>query len=111
MVSLTVLTSWRIFVVGVAHRLFEIDVLAVVHRIERDLGVPVVGCGDDDGVDVVAGEDFAVVEIALALVFFGCEALAFFVDIADGDDLAGVVGVAVLLEVLGVVASRGRRRR
>ncbi len=93
------------FLVGVAHRLFKIDVLAVVHGVERDLGVPVVGRGDDDGVHVAALQHLAVIEIAFAVVFFGRRAFALFVDIADRDDLAGVVGVAVVMERFGVVAA------
>ena len=41
----------------VGHRLFAVDVLAGLHGVDRHLGVPVVGRGDQDGVDVLALED------------------------------------------------------
>ncbi len=47
--------------VDVDHRLFEVDVFAGMHGVDGCLFVPVVGCGDEDGVDVFAGEDLAVV--------------------------------------------------
>ena len=52
----------------VAHRLFAIDVLARLHRVDRHLGVPVVGGADHDGVDVLAVEEPAVVLGDLLLV-------------------------------------------
>ena len=45
----------------VGHRLFAVDVLAGLHRVDRHLGVPVVGRGDQDGVDILAVEDLAIV--------------------------------------------------
>jgi len=45
----------------VVHGLFEVEVFARVHGVDGGLLVPVVGCGDDDGVDVFAGEDLFVV--------------------------------------------------
>ena len=36
------------------HRLFAVDVLAGVHGVDGDILVPVVGRGDDDGVDIRA---------------------------------------------------------
>ena len=47
--------------VDVDHGLFEVDVFACAHGVDGGLLVPMVGCGDDDGVDVFAGEDLAVV--------------------------------------------------
>ena len=47
--------------VDVDHGLFEVDVFAGVHGVDGGLLVPVVGCGDNDGVDVFAGEDLFVV--------------------------------------------------
>ena len=47
--------------VEVDHGLFEVDVFAGVHGVDGGLLVPVVGSGDEDGVDVLAGEDLAVV--------------------------------------------------
>ena len=50
-------------------RLLAVDVLAGLHGVDADLGVPVVGRADDDGVDVLAVEDLAVVlvDVGLAL--------------------------------------------
>ncbi len=43
------------------HGLFAVDVFAGLHGIDRNLFMPVVGRADDDGVDVFAFQDFAVV--------------------------------------------------
>ena len=43
------------------HRLLAIDVLAGVEGVDADAGVPVVRRGDDDGIDVLARQDLAVV--------------------------------------------------
>ena len=45
----------------VGHRLFAVDVLARLHGVDGHLGVPVVGRGDQDSVDVLAIEEPAVV--------------------------------------------------
>ncbi len=41
----------------VTHRLFQIDVLAGLDGVDSDLGVPVVGRGDQDRVDFGVAED------------------------------------------------------
>ncbi len=79
------------FLVGVDHGLFQVDVLAVVHGVEGDLAVPVIGGGDDDGIHICLGQQLAVIEVAVDLVKLGAGALALFVDVADGDDVAGAV--------------------
>ncbi len=43
------------------HRLFEIDILASLHRIDCSLLVPMVRRGDQDGIDVVPGKDLTVI--------------------------------------------------
>ena len=43
------------------HRLFAVNVLARMQRIDRDALVPVVGRGDDYGVHIGARQNFAVV--------------------------------------------------
>ena len=43
------------------HRLFAVDVFTGVHGVDGDAGVPVVGGADDDGVDVLLGQELAVV--------------------------------------------------
>ena len=43
------------------HRLFEVDVLAGFHRVDGGVFMPVVGGGDDDGVNVFAGKNLAIV--------------------------------------------------
>ena len=70
----------------------------MIHGGQGDLGVPVVGRGDDHGVDVLAGDDLAVVERAVALEVFGSRLLALLVHVADLDDLQAIV---VLLAVFG----------
>ena len=46
---------------GVRRRLLDVDVLAGRDRVDRLLAVPVIGRGDEHGVDVLAIEDAAVV--------------------------------------------------
>jgi hypothetical protein len=91
--------------VGMAHGLFEVDIFAVVHRIQSDLGVPVVGRGDNDRIDIRAAHHFAIIEVPFAFELRGVFALALLVDIAHRDDLAGVVLIADLLEHRGDMAA------
>ena len=82
------------------HRLLAIDRLAGLHGVDRHLGVPVVGNADQDGVDVFAAEDLAIVDVGLDLVaedFLGVGAPAF-IQVGGGDqldagDLEGDVGI------------------
>ena len=50
-----------------AHRLFGIDVLAGLAGVDADQGPPVVGRGGDDGVNVLAIQQLAVVLVGSAL--------------------------------------------
>src|SRR5262249_46699893 len=50
------------------HRLLHVDVLAGVHGVQGHAGVPVVGRGDDDDIDVLLAEDGAVVLADVLLV-------------------------------------------
>jgi hypothetical protein len=75
---------------GVAHGLFQVHVLALVHGLEGDRGVPVVRGGDDDGVDVRAVDHLVIVEVAVALVEFLVLVQAPLIDVADGQDLTGI---------------------
>ena len=77
---------------GVRHRLFDIDVLAGRHGVDGDLAVPVVGRGDQHGVDVVAFEQLAIVEIAFAAADVLGSRETPLIDIANGDDLQ-IVGL------------------
>ena len=43
------------------HGLFAVDIFAGFHGVDSGLFVPVVGRGDDHGVNIVAGEDLVVV--------------------------------------------------
>lgn len=79
---------------GVAHGLFQINVLALVHGLQSHPGVPVIGGGDDDGIDLGAVDDLVVVQVAVALVEFLVLVEAPLVDVADGDNLAGVLFLA-----------------
>ena len=91
-------------------RLLAVDVLARLHGVDADLGVPVVGRADDHGVDVLAVEELAVVlvdvglALADALVVLGLLGVAL-VDVADGQE------VAVVRRARGRRPSPGRRRR
>ena len=69
------------------------------------------GRGDDHRIEIALVEQFAVVQVALHVELLGDHLLAFFVDVARGHDLAGVVLLAEGVERLGVVACRGRRSR
>ena len=61
------------FVNVMGERLLAVDVFASAHGGDGDIGVPVIGCGDDDGVDIFAGENLAeiVVRVAGAVGFAG----------------------------------------
>ena len=86
----------------VGHRLFAVDVLAGLHGVDRHLGVPVVGRGDQDDVDVLVVEDLAIVLGDAVLVF------AFPVQPAF---LGGVVEPAAGLPVRAPSTCRRPRRR
>ena len=82
-----------------AHGLFEVDVLAFVHRVERDAGVPVIRRGDNHGVHVRASQHFAVIEIPGRLELLRRLLLALLIDVAHGDNLTGaLVFIAELLK-------------
>src|SRR5262245_24672214 len=49
-------------------RLLTVDVLAVPEGVDGDDRVPVVGCGDDDGIDLRVAGDFTEVVVAGDLV-------------------------------------------
>ena len=83
---------------GAGERLFAVDVFLAGGGFGGDDGVPVIGDGDHDGVDVVAREKLAVVVVGGAvlvavLAVDGVERhlQAVLVDVAGGDDLAVVV--------------------
>jgi hypothetical protein len=88
-----------------AHRLFEIDVLAGADGGDGRENMPVIGRSDEDGVNVLPGEQFAevgiggagVVLVVLVDAVAGLVAVLFH-DIADGDDL----GVLLVQEIAHV---------
>ncbi len=91
--------------VDVDHGLFEIDVFACAHRVYGGLLVPVVGRGDDDGVDVFAGQDLFVVaggeEIVAPELFGAGEAAVVAVgygDELDAGDTEGSGSVSLALD-------------
>ena len=70
------------------HGLLAVDIFAGVESVSGNAGVPVIGRGDDDGVDIAAGEQFAIVasgENVLAVAFLG-ERAATVVDVGNSDD-------------------------
>src|ERR1039458_10377958 len=74
---------------GGAHGLFQIYVLAMVQGLQRDGGMPVIGRGHHDGIDIRAVDDLAVVQVAVALELFGGQSFALFVDVGHSHHLAG----------------------
>ena len=90
-------------------RLLDVDVLAGVERVDGHARVPVIGRGDEGGVDFLGLEQLAMVgeiwarvrRLLLGGVDFGA------VDVADGDD----IDVLVRLELRPCRACRGRRSR
>ncbi len=72
----------------VGHRLFDVDVLAGGHRVERDALVPVIGRGDHHGLDVLVVEHAPIVSARLdgrsEQLFRAIEVSV--VEIADFDD-------------------------
>ena len=57
LVELRGLDDLRAVGIDVDHRLFEVDVLARLHRIDGGCLVPVVGSRDQHGIDILARED------------------------------------------------------
>ncbi len=79
-------------------RLLDIDILARLAGVDGLQGVPVVGCGDDDGVHVLEFEQLAVVlePLGAGADLLRREVEVGLVDVADGDDL----GVGLLEEAV-----------
>jgi hypothetical protein len=92
----------------IRERLFAVDIFARAHGGDGDVGVPVVGSGDDDEVDILTGEDLA--EIVIRRAAFvgaaGFRSVGIFdallgglasggIDIAHGEDLDAVAAEAV----------------
>ena len=92
---------------GVTHGLFDVDVLALLHGVDGDGRVPVVGSGHHHRVDVAALDQLAVVRVAGTLVAFRHLAAPFLPHIADAHDAAE----AMLLADAGESARRHRRSR
>ena len=71
------------------HGLLAVHILARVQRLNRDALVPMVGRCDDDGVDILARQHFAIIargEQVAAPQFFGARQTAV-VDVAHCDQL------------------------
>ncbi len=100
---------------GQRQRLLAVDVLARPHGVDADLGVPVVGRADDDGVDILAIEELAVVlvdvglPLADATVGLGLLGVAL-VDVADGQEVAVLGGPAGVARTLAAARRSGRGR-
>jgi len=54
------------FLDGAGDRLFKIDVFAGCQGIDRHAHMPVVGRGDNDGVDLLL-QDFAIIHVVVAM--------------------------------------------
>jgi hypothetical protein len=106
------------------HRLLTVDILAGLEGVCGNAGVPVIGGGDDDGVDIAAGEQFAIVaggEDVLAIAFLS-EGAAAIVNVGNSDDFdarQGRFGLHIFLAhdaeadaaYLHAVVGRNRLRR
>ena len=94
----------------VADGLLAVDVLAGHHGVDRRQGVPVVGRGDDDGVDVLAVEQLAIVLDGLGVDAPGLLHLrgglggVAVVDVGRGDELDLLVREEGLHHVVAAVA-------
>src|SRR5260370_41288882 len=82
--------DFKSFAEVTSHRLFDLDMLAGVHCVHGDLGVPVIHRGDGNGIDVISLEQLVVFVVTLhfdaRVVFFdvGLGALdAFLPDVTD----------------------------
>jgi hypothetical protein len=69
------------------HGLLAIDVLPRVHRVDRHFRVPMVGRGDDHGVDVLPVQQLSVIEVSLAAADLLGRRETALVDVADADHL------------------------
>ena len=72
---------------GVRHRLFEIDVFALVHGFDCDLRVPMVRRRNDNAVDVLGRASIADSPGTRPLAHILGSPLAFLINIRDGEDL------------------------
>ncbi len=97
---------------GPGERFFAVDVLAPPRGLDAYERMPMVGRGHDDGVDVVAREQFAVVVVGgavLVAVVLVHEPLVFgqllVVDVAKRDNLRGPVPDGVFHEAAGLPAA------
>src|SRR5581483_3051624 len=79
------------FLDGMAHWLFEVDIFALIHRIESDARVPVIRGRDNDCVYARHCERLSIIKKAFYAVLFSGLAPALFVDVAYRNKLAGVV--------------------
>ena len=85
----------------VAHRLFAIDVFACVHRRQCNRSMPVVWSGHNHRIHILAGDHFFPVQISFRLIALRRTLLAFFVDVADGYNLAVVIALAGFFKFTG----------
>ncbi len=100
------------FLVGVAHRLFEVNIFTPIHSFERNAGVPVVRSGDNHGIYVRKRKDFPIIDKTLGVVLVRGSFLPFFVHVGNSNNLASVVVLhAVFREGCGVARCRARRNR
>ena len=81
---------------GQGHRLLAVDVLARPHGVDADLRVPVVGCADDHGVDILAVEDLTIILVDVRLILadatVGIDRPGVaLVHVADGEEIAELV--------------------
>ncbi len=90
---------------GVAHRLLDVDILTVIHRLHCNLSVPMVGRRNEHGVDIGPAEDLPVVERHVAFMRFGIGPSALAIHVAHGDNLAAVGTFADSGELSGEITT------
>src|SRR5262249_26453304 len=83
------------------HRLFAIHMLAGVHGVDRDFGVPMIRWGDEDRINIFALEQLPIIQIALALADALGTINAALVNVDDSDDL-DIFGFRLLYEAPNV---------
>ena len=94
----------------VRQRLLAVDVLAHLHGHDRGRGVRVVGRADGDGVDLLAHLREHLAEVVVLLGVGEARRLGVqrvVVDVAEGDDVAVLAGLAAVAAALAADADAG----
>ena len=96
-----------------SQRLLAVDVLAGLHRLDRDFGMPMIGRRDDHSFDVLTLQQFAIVGIEprLAAGEFSVSLLRVSsIDVADRDKISKFLGATTVMSPLPSDANRTEDR-